>query len=113
MANVQKLSIMVFIISLASIIACSDRGVMSSNHTSTFPLTSGTRWHYYTSFWDVRFGDSTTVQYHDTIETFRHVIGLDSLGQLMHWTAIEDSFIILGVDGDAYEDREWYGLQAG
>jgi hypothetical protein len=106
----------IFILSMAIIMSliygCSDLGVMPPKHTSTFPLTVGSRWQCNTISWEVLSG-YTTPQYVDTTEIFRQIIGRDSLGELMNWIAMEDSFNALDGNYAVYKERRWLGLQDG
>lgn len=112
MVTLRNILLLSATILVTLIYGCSDFGVTPQKHTSTFPLTAGSRWQYNRISWSVSFSDSTP-EYVDTTEIFRHVIGQDSLAELMHWIAIDDSFIVLGGESDTYEQRQWFGIQDG
>jgi hypothetical protein len=91
------------------LLACGERGTAPVvQRTSTFPLTIGSRWHYYRIDWDVPFNDSTHHGQTDTTEIIRRVIAPDSIADALHCVALDDTCIRLGVDADPYVDRHWY-----
>ena len=78
--------------------------------TSTFPLTTDTRWHYQAYIYDIPFNDSSLA---DTIrwDIVRYVVGPDTLLNLPELVVVDDTFIVeVGVVTDTSITRRWLGI---
>lgn len=75
--------------------------------TSTFPLTTDSRWEYQGYMYDVRFNDPSLA---DTIrwDIIRYVIGPDTLLNLPELVVVDDTFIVeVGMAIDTSIIRHW------
>jgi hypothetical protein len=91
---------------------CSDKGVTPQKHTSTFPLTVGSRWQYYRIVQEVPFNDSANT-FTDSTLIVRRIIPQDSLGMILQCQTMDDTLMPLGVEGDYSVDRQWIDLRDG
>lgn len=79
--------------------------------TSTFPLTTDSRWEYSATWYQIPFNDPSLA---DTVtrDIYRHIIGPDSLPGIADLTVCDDT-IITSASGviDTFINRQWLKLE--
>jgi len=110
MGHLNKTGLLILLAGLFIIFSCAKEPTeIERTPTSTFPLTEGSRWEYNGLWHQVPFNDPSLADT-ATIEVCRHVIGEDSLSQLI---VCDDTVITswpAGGEADTSIHRKWVQL---
>jgi hypothetical protein len=99
---------------LALFLSCGDKSTDDSwQGTSTFPLTTDSRWEYTLNHYDVPYNDSSLADT-QTFSICRYVIGPDTLIDSDQTIAVDDSTSRIDTtDADPFVNRHLYGISDG
>lgn len=96
----------------AAILACSKESTEPATYTgtSTFPLSTGSRWEYERNYYRMPYSDSIAADT-QTFAIYRRVIGPDTLIGSDQTYIIDDSTSrVDSTVADPFIDRHWYGI---